>query len=158
MEKLQNLSKALNAWVEKALFVLGAVICLILFAQVLFRYAGASLGWSEEISRYLLVAITFLGGTVAYKKASFIGLTGIGHRLGPTFQKIIVVGLQILTLSCFTLIAWFGTAYTFKTWDQRWSSLSLPMSLPFMVIPIGAAIFVVHVLADIFKTAEGRKP
>jgi TRAP-type C4-dicarboxylate transport system permease small subunit len=158
MDKLQDFSKALNAWVEKGLFVLGAGICLILFAQVLFRYAGASLGWSEEISRYLLVVITFLGGSVAYKQASFIGLKGIGHRLGPTFQKVIVIGLQILTLGCFTLIAWFGTVYTFKTWDQRWSSLPLPMSIPFVVIPVGAAIFIVHILADIFKAAESRKP
>ena len=62
MPPLQRISEAINTLVEKVLFVIGAVICLILFAQVISRYAGASLGWSEEVSRYLLVAITFLGG------------------------------------------------------------------------------------------------
>jgi TRAP-type transport system small permease protein len=158
MSRLENASKAVNAAVEKVLLVIGAAICLILFAQVIFRYGGASLGWSEEVSRYLLVAITFLGGTVAYKHARFIGLKGFAHRWGPAFEMLIVIGLQGLTLGCFALIAWFGATYTVKVWDQTWSSLQIPMSFPFAVIPIGAVIFVLHVLADIFKTAERKKP
>lgn len=153
---LQRFSSAVNAVVEKVLFVIGAVICLILFAQVIARYAGSSLGWSEEVSRYLLVAITFLGGSVAYKRTSFIGLKGFGHGLGPAFQQAIVACLQGLTLACFFLIAWFGAGYTLKAWEQSWSSVPLPMSLPFAVIPVGSVIFIIHVLADIFKTTERK--
>jgi TRAP-type C4-dicarboxylate transport system permease small subunit len=60
MQALQHTSRIINVVVEKILMVLGAAICLILFAQVIFRYAGSSLGWSEEVSRHLLIAITFL--------------------------------------------------------------------------------------------------
>lgn len=153
---LQRMSRGLNAVVEKALFLIGAAICVILFAQVVFRYAGASLGWSEEVSRHLLVAITFLGGTVAYKRASFIGLKGFGHRLGPAVQAGVVRGLQILTLACFGLIAWFGLAYTIKAADHTTSSLQIPMAVPFAVIPAAALIFVVHVLADILRPIERK--
>jgi TRAP-type C4-dicarboxylate transport system permease small subunit len=157
MTWLHSISRAINAAAEKILFVIGAAICIILFAQVFFRYAGASLGWSEEVSRHLLVAITFLGGTVAYKRASFIGLKGFGHRLGPTIQQAIVVGLQLLTLACFGLIAWFGAAYTVKAAEHTSSSLQIPMSIPFSVIPIASVIFVIHVLADIAGTLDRKK-
>jgi TRAP-type C4-dicarboxylate transport system permease small subunit len=155
---LQRLSQAINAVIEKVLFVIGAAICLILFAQVVFRYAGASLGWSEEVSRHLLVAITFLGGSVAYKRASFIGLKGVGHRFGPTAQQAIVVGLQVLTLACFSLIAWFGVAYTVKAAEHTSSSLQIPMAIPFSVIPAAAVIFVLHVLADIAGALQRKTP
>jgi TRAP-type C4-dicarboxylate transport system permease small subunit len=155
---LQRFSQTVNALVERILFVIGAAICIILFAQVVFRYAGASLGWSEEVSRHLLVAITFLGGTVAYKRASFIGLKGFGHRLGPTIQHAIVIGLQILTLACFGLIAWFGVAYTVKAAEHTSSSLQIPMAVPFSVIPAAAVIFVLHVLADIARTVGRKAP
>lgn len=163
MSVLESSSKAINTFVEKILFVIGTVICIILFAQVVFRYAGASLGWSEEVSRHLLVAITFLGGTVAYKRASFIGLQGFGHRLGPVVQRIIVVGLQVLTLALFALIALFGTAYTIKAAGHTSSSLQIPMAIPFAVIPIAGVIFVIHVLADMARTLShksnrGRNP
>ena len=157
MSSLQRISHAINAVAEKILLVIGTAICVILFAQVVFRYAGASLGWSEEVSRHLLVAITFLGGTVAYKRASFIGLQGFGHKLGPTVQQAIVVGLQVLTLACFGVIAWFGLAYTIKAAEHTSSSLQIPMSIPFAVIPVASVVFVLHVLADMARTLE-RKP
>ncbi|MBC6958823.1 MAG: TRAP transporter small permease [Lautropia sp.] len=156
MAALLRVSAALNAAVEKLLMVIGAAICVILFAQVVFRYAGDSLGWSEEVSRHLLVAITFLGGTVAYKRASFIGLQGIGHRLGPAFQRSVVLALQLLTLACFALIAWFGAAYTIKAAEHTSASLQIPMSIPYSVIPISALVFIVHVLADVVAAREKR--
>lgn len=152
MTVLQRASAAINTVVEKILIVIGAAICVILFAQVVSRYAGSSLGWSEEVSRHLLVAITFLGGTVAYKRASFIGLVGIGQYLGPVVQRAIVIALQLLTLGCFGLIGWFGAGYTIKAAEHTSSSLQIPMSIPYSVIPIAAVIFVIHVLADMQKT------
>ncbi len=158
MSLLEQASRRINALLEKILIVIGAAICIILFAQVVFRYAGASLGWSEEVSRHLLVAITFLGGSVAYKRSSFIGLRGFGHRLGPAIQKLIVLGLHLLTLACFILIAWFGFAYTVKAAEQTSASLQIPMAIPFSVIPVSAVIFVVHVLADIARSFERKAP
>jgi TRAP-type C4-dicarboxylate transport system permease small subunit len=158
MNWLKRTSQAINSLVEKILFVIGAAICIILFAQVFFRYAGASLGWSEEVSRHLLVAITFLGGTVAYKRASFIGLKGLGHKLGPAIQQAIVLGLQVLTLALFGLIAWFGAVYTLKAAEHTSSSLQIPMSIPFAVIPAASVIFVIHVLADMARTLERKTP
>ena len=158
MPLLQRASQAINTVVEQVLMVIGAAICLILFAQVASRYAGASLGWSEEVSRHLLVAITFMGGTVAYKRASFIGLQGFGHHLGPAIQQTIVVALQVLTLSCFGLIAWFGAIYTVKAAEHTSSSLQIPMAIPFSVIPVAAVILVIHVLADIARTLERKTP
>ena len=121
---LQQISAWINTVVEKLLLVIGGSICLILFAQVLFRYIGSSLGWSEEVSRHLLVAITFLGGTAAYKRMSFIGLKGIGHGLGRSVQQVIVVALQVATLGCFCILAWFGTEYTIKAWQHTYRLLA----------------------------------
>jgi TRAP-type transport system small permease protein len=145
---LQRISAWINTLVEKLLLVIGGSICLVLFGQVLFRYLGASLGWSEEVSRHLLVAITFLGGTAAYKRMSFIGLKGIGHGLGQSIQRVIVVALQVATLGCFCILAWFGTEYTIKAWEHTSSSLQIPMSIPFAVIPLSSMVFILHVLSD----------
>ena len=158
MALFESLSRTINTCVEKVLLVIGTVICVILFAQVAFRYAGASLGWSEEVSRHLLVAITFLGGTVAYKRASFIGLRGLGHRFGPTVQRTILLGLQVLTLALFVLIAWFGSVYTVKAAEHTTASLQIPMAIPFAVIPVASVIFVIHVLADMARTFGHRTP
>ena len=142
-------SDRVNRGVEWVLLVIGVAFSLILFAQVLARYMGHSLSWSEEVGRYLLVATSFLGATVAYKRAEFIGLTGFGARLGPVIERVIVRALQLLTLACFGLITWFGVGYTIKAWDQTSAAVQMPMSLPISVLPLAAAIFLLHVLVDL---------
>ena len=142
-------SDRVNRVVERALLAIGVAFSLILFAQVVARYMGNSLSWSEEVGRYLLVATSFLGATVAYKRAEFIGLAGLGAKFGPQVEHAITRLLQLLTLACFGLITWFGVGYTLKAWDQTSSAVQMPMSLPISVLPISAAIFLLHVLVDL---------
>lgn len=149
--RLAALSERVNHWVERLLLLAGVAISLILFVQVLARYAGHSLSWSEEIGRYLLVATTFLGASVAYKRAHFIGLAGVGARFGRLAEHIILRGLQWLTLACFGLITWYGVIYTLKSWHQTSTAVQMPMSLPIAVLPLSGAIFLLHILVDLGK-------
>jgi TRAP-type C4-dicarboxylate transport system permease small subunit len=148
---LQRLSEQVNRLMEGLLLLAGIAIAIILFAQVLARYLGASLSWSEEVGRYLLVTITFLGATVAYKRANFIGLAGFGAQLGPAMEQAIVRLLQLLTLACFGLITWFGVFYTLNSWEQTSTAVQMPMSIPLSVIPLSGVVFLLHVLADMTK-------
>ncbi len=155
---VERLSGWVNKLVEKLLIVTGAAICLILFSQVIWRYLGSSLGWSEEVSRHLLVTITFLGSTAAYKRAHFIGLRGIGQWFGPNCERVILVVLQLLTFTCFAALSCFGVMYTQQAWHHSTASLQIPMAVPFAVIPLATAILVLHVAADIVRTVRGSKP
>jgi TRAP-type C4-dicarboxylate transport system permease small subunit len=154
--RLLALSDVVNRWVERFLLLVGVVISFVLFAQVIARYAGHSLSWSEEVGRYLLVATTFLGATVAYKRAHFIGLAGFGARFGRLVEKLIFRGLQLLTLGCFGLITWYGVIYTLKAWEQTSTAVQMPMSLPISVLPISGAIFLIHVLTDLTKRHSSK--
>lgn len=149
--RLLALSDRVNAVVEQLLLVIGVAFSLILFAQVISRYMGHSLSWSEETGRYLLVATTFLGSTVAYKRAHFIGLAGFGAKFGHFIERAIVRALQLLTLACFGFITWFGVGYTLKAWDQTSIAVQMPMSLPISVLPLAGVIFLLHVLVDLTK-------
>ena len=150
-QRLLAFSDRVNNLVEQLLLVIGVTFSLILFAQVLARYLGHSLSWSEETGRYLLVATTFLGSTVAYKRAHFIGLGGFGAKFGQVVERTIVRLLQLLTLACFGFITWFGVGYTLKAWDQVSIAVQMPMSLPISVLPLSGAIFLLHVLVDLTK-------
>jgi TRAP-type C4-dicarboxylate transport system permease small subunit len=154
--RLLAVSNLVNHWVEPFLLLMGVVISVILFVQVIARYSGHSLAWSEEVGRYLLVATTFLGATVAYKRAHFIGLAGFGARFGRLMEKFIFRGLQVLTLACFGLISWYGVIYTLKAWEQTSTAMQMPMSLPISVLPISGVIFLLHVLTDMSKRHTSR--
>ncbi len=152
--RLLSLSNLVNSAVEKLLLAAGVCISVVLFVQVLARYLGHSLSWSEEVGRYLLVATTFLGATVAYKRAHFIGLAGFGARFGLLFERVILRGLQILNLGCFGLITWYGVKYTVNSWEQASTAVQMPMSIPIAAVPLSAMIFLLHILTDVTKSKD----
>ena len=57
----------INQAVEYLLFTMGLGMALLVAVQVFFRYAlNHSIFWSEELARFLLIWLTFLGASVVY--------------------------------------------------------------------------------------------
>ena len=64
-----------NALAEYAVCALLAVMVVVVFLQVIFRFIiRSSLPWSEELSRYVMVWIVFLGASIGIKRKSHIGV------------------------------------------------------------------------------------
>ena len=61
---------AFEDWVSFALFW---ALAFVVFYQVFTRYAlNDAAGWTEEIARYLLVAVVFIGAAMSVRKNNHI--------------------------------------------------------------------------------------
>ena len=59
-------------------------LAIVVFLQFFTRYVlNSSLGWTEEIARYLLIAVTFLGSAMAVRKRSHIAVEFCYRYFGP---------------------------------------------------------------------------
>lgn len=55
-----------------------AVMSVVVFVQVVFRFiVKSSLPWSEELSRYLQVYITFFGTAYGIQTGAHLGIEGL---------------------------------------------------------------------------------
>ena len=89
MSALDKLSRSLNSWIEYLLFGLGLAMTLVVAAQVLSRYLfNHSLFWSEELARYFLVWLSFLGASVAYRRKVHPGIDLLQAKMPASLQKI----------------------------------------------------------------------
>ena len=70
-----TISDKLNKGATYLLILLTITISLLIFAQVICRYVfNYSLYWSEELGRYTLIWITFLGASVGFKRKAHVGV------------------------------------------------------------------------------------
>jgi hypothetical protein len=70
-------------WEDWATFVLFWIMAAVVFYQVYTRYVlSDSAGWTEEIARYFLVAVVFIGASMSVRKNNHIQVDYF-YRLMP---------------------------------------------------------------------------
>ncbi len=113
-------------WLAFALFWL---LAGIVFTQFFSRYVlNDSIAWTEEIARYLLMAVAFLGAALAARKGTHIALEIVPNMLPPKARAWAFLVLNICTVVFFAISAWLC-----------WSIAEAMMYQPMVVIdfPLG---------------------
>lgn len=159
MNKLQHLSAAINRWVEYLLFGIGFSMALVVALQVFFRYVlNHSLFWSEELARFMLVWLSFLGASTAYKRGLHPGVDVLTARLAPSLRKACLQLVHTVSLALFAVMVVYGLQFAWFIRAQISPALYLPKWTVFTIIPISGLLLAIHCLA--FMAAahkEGRR-
>ena len=96
----------LNRW---ALIALLAAMAVIIFANVVLRYSTSqSIEWAEEVARYLMVWLTFLGAGPVLRYGGHIAV----DNLQDSLPRGAAVALRWLIARCCSAssVSWSGTA------------------------------------------------
>lgn len=159
---LTRICTALNSVVEQVLWMIGLSMALLVAVQVFCRYVlNGSLFWSEELARYMLVWLTFLGAVVAYYRGSHPGVDLLVKRLPATLQRCsraLVHGLAI-ALSISMVVA--GVQFAWFIRMQVSPALGIPKWLILVVIPLSGGLLLlhsVHGFLSALRNSSGKVP
>jgi TRAP-type C4-dicarboxylate transport system permease small subunit len=147
---LSKISKYSNKSAEWSCLVLIVAMTVVTFAQVFFRFVIVhSLPWSEEFSRYSLVWASFLGASIALKRGLHIGVGAFVAKLPEEKRRLIyLITLVFMTLFLVVVII---KGFQMASFNMRQSSpaMRIPMGFPYLAIPIGSLIMVIHLLDEL---------
>ena len=145
MNLLNVLSNTLNTWVRHFIFGLGLAMTVIVVAQVFARYVlNSSLFWSEELARYCLVWISFLGASVAYHDRVHPGVNPFGSRLPMTMERILTVLVHLVSMGLFFIMIVHGFGFAAFVRLQITPALAIPKWIIMGILPLSGMIFMVH--------------
>lgn len=160
---MKTVSDALNRGAEYLLIALIACISILIFVQVVFRYGfNHSLYWSEEIGRYTLVWITFIGASVGFKRKAHVGVDFLFKALNRKVQNsfTLISDVSIFILSLILLI--YGVKLALFVRFQTSAALLIPMSVPYSAVWVGGFLTAVHSLqflvSDFLKFNSKKDP
>jgi TRAP-type C4-dicarboxylate transport system permease small subunit len=152
MHWLLVLSDRINGLVERSLFLFGFSMALVTGVQVFCRYVlNHSLFWSEEAGRMLLVWITFLGATAAYKRKAHVGIDLVVRRFPPAPRKAVELTVLGLSLLFFAVLVLYGVHFIRFIAGQKTAALGISMGIPYAVIPLSGLIFLLHAASRILE-------
>jgi TRAP-type C4-dicarboxylate transport system permease small subunit len=134
------LERVLEAWLVIMIVAMTAVVVL----AVIWRKAGASFIWYDEVASIMLAWITYYGAALAALKRAHIGFDGILLALPMRWRMLALAVAEAFVFLFFIVLAWTG--WTVLGVLQGMHLISLPW-VPVMftqsVIPIGAVLFII---------------
>jgi TRAP-type C4-dicarboxylate transport system permease small subunit len=137
-----------------------AVMSVVVLAQVFLRYVvQASLSWSEELARYLMVWIGLFGASLALQEGRHIEVTLLLDRMPRALRKILMGIALLAVLGFLGLVFYQGVVLTRNIWLQRSPAMSLPMVIPYAAIPLGSVFMMIQVLLALCRlVTEPQRP
>ena len=148
----------MNAAIRVAIAALLFGMCVLALLQVLVRFVLDSLGfnlsvpWSEELARYFMIWLIFLGAAYACRRAQLISLTLVVDRLPLPLRRVANVVAALICTGFYVLLVQVGLVAIRAGFVEVSPVLQFPKAYVYAAMPIGAAAMAVNTLALI---AEG---
>lgn len=131
-----------------------SVMAVLVFANVIARYVfNNSLAFSDEMSTYLFVLMSFMGTAIAARRNAHLGLSILTDRLSPQARTVVnMVSYGIAALFCL-LIVIFGIQMVLSQYrlGQETAAMQWPEWIYGSFVPIGAAFSMVAFVEGIIE-------
>lgn len=122
-----------------------ALMAALVFANVVSRYVfNYSIIWAEELSQYLMVWITFLGAGLAMREGRHVAVEMLQNALPQPMARAARVIVVIAVLAFLATLVVLGAMFASFAWDQETPVMNIPTGIPYLAVPIGALLFLVH--------------
>ena len=133
-----------NRWVVIALM---AAMAVLVFANVVSRYLlNYSLIWVEELTRYMMVWVGFLGAGLVLRLGAHIAVEAFQDVLPPRAARALRAGIVLVLGVTFAAMTWLGARYAAFAWDQETPVLNWSTGAIYLAIPIGSALLLAHLV------------
>ena len=144
-----------NRWV---LIAIMAAMAVLVFANVVSRYGlNYSIIWVEELTRYLMVWVGFLGAGLVLRLGAHIAIEAFQDILPPRAAQALRAAIVLLLAATFAAMTWLGVRYVAFAWDQETPVLNWSTGAVYLAIPLGSALLLVHLLFIARGYIRGRR-
>jgi TRAP-type C4-dicarboxylate transport system permease small subunit len=134
-----------------------AVMVVLVFGNVVLRYGfNSGITISEELSRWLLVWLTFLGAIVAVREHAHLGVDTLVRKLSPAGKRICFVINYCLMLYADWLLLAGSWRQTIINIDDRAPATGLSLGIFYFVGVVFGVSAGIMLLYDLFKVVSGQ--
>lgn len=128
-------------WEDWVTMVIFWILAFTVFYQFFTRYVLAdSAAWTEEIARYLLIAVTFLGCSMAVRRNTHIHVEFVYRYLPPLVGRAMSTFVDVVRIAFLLYCTWLTIELVPRMHNLGMTVVDLPMSYVYVVVGIGFAM------------------
>ena len=120
------------------------VLAFVVFLQFFTRYVlNDSLGWTEEIARFLLIAVTFIGAIIAVRKSSHIAVEVVYRWLPRPLRRALQALVDLTAVAFYGVLTWLTVELAGKTY-QMMVSIDVPKAWVYWGVAVCFAVMTLY--------------
>ncbi|MFX0542012.1 TRAP transporter small permease [Roseovarius sp. S4756] len=155
MTGLGGIDRFLGAVLKPVVFAGMMALTGVITLQIVSRVFFTSVAWTEEVARFLLIWITFLGAALAWQQGRHLAVAMLRHSLPGPARRIVTGAALLVSLAFLIALTVIGIRYMNVQSFQKSPSLRLPMSYVYAVMPIAGALMATLSVIDLLRVIAG---
>lgn len=157
MTKLSNVITKIE---EVIMAILMGILTVIMVVAVIFRYFLENpIPWATEVSIYLFIWFSFIGGSWGLKFGTQAAVTFLLDALSENKKRILKIVQDIIMLLFLVIILFYSMKWLMlpSTMLQKSISLGIPMWIPYSAVPTGILFATVHIIARLIRLFKNEE-
>jgi TRAP-type transport system small permease protein len=127
----------IEAWFSLALFW---ALAGVVFTQFFTRYAlNDSAAWTEEIARYLLIGVVFVGASIGVAKNNHIQVDLLYRYLPAPVCRAMAIAVDVARITFLGAMTVYTVQMMQKMGNYQMTIVDLPMNIVYSVVLFGFA-------------------
>jgi len=137
-------------------FVIFWSLAFIVFLQFFTRYVlNDSLSWTEEIARYGLMWVVFIGGAMVTRRNTHIAVELLSNVMKPgPLRAGLLAFVDFVKLAFLGLLAFVSWTITERMHQQRMTVFDLPMSYVYAGVAFGCFLMLIRQGQNVWRNAR----
>ncbi len=134
---------------EVAVCTILVALVAVTFSQVVFRYVlEASLSWSEELARFLLMWLAALSTAYAMKTGAHFALRFLVDRTPPAAQRLIGTLVAASAALFLAVFAYQSLRFAIEVHDMLAPATRMSMAIPYSSAFVGSTLTLYYVVVN----------
>lgn len=155
---MKKISAAVNRAVEAVTVGFMAVMLALVAAQIVTRYVlNSPPAWIDEAARYSMVWTSLLGATIGLYRGLDPKLMARRVFTRPAINRLVGAGRPVAIAGFFVPLIWFSFDFLARHSHRTTDTLNLNSAVVVSIVPISAAIVLLHLVAQTFYPETRRE-
>ena len=133
------------------------LLFIIIVFAVIARYVfGKAVSWTEEVPRYLLIWISFLGAAACVARREHVGFDILFNALPPAVRRLTGAAIGVLIFFFGWIVFRYGIVFVQDFGADLMETIPYTNSWYYVAMPISGVLFMLFALKFIADSLLGR--
>lgn len=135
-------------------------LAVLLISNVFARTFFQSIYFAEEVSKFLVLLMTFVGVSYGVRKARHIRMGAFLDAMPPRMEKVFLIIISLVSAVVMGMMTWFSYKYLMNAMamDHMTPALRVPKWTFYVIVPIGFGLACIQYLRTIIKNLTEKEP